>query len=426
MLRAAKSSILLRVVSLACTLVQVRLTMPYLGEERFGFWTVLMAIGGFFGISDLGVSSAFQNDVTNAEARGESSRLRAMFLTAQATLLLLALTGALVVIAVVAVVGKATFFRNLSPELAGQAVTLTAVFVLGGTLNAPLALAGRLAFGMHLGHLANFTVLVAQLLTLIAMVGAAMLRAPFAVFLLATIIPSLCCNLALGMRLLARLEPSPRNWEGAAYAKHTIRSGVQFLALGASLPLFFAMGPLLLSTAFDAGVVTAYGLATRALGVVHNLEAGVLGATWPVITESLGHGDHARARRCVRRSVLLTCGAFCLPSLLFPLLGPRVLSLWSGLPVASFPGWIVWPVTLLYVAVMFQGPFYIALSAAGSVTILAVSHCLAAVAAFAAVTLLRGSPQTIPACMAVAFAVFAVLPAILQTRRIFHPATTGR
>ena len=242
MLRAAKSSILLRVVSLACTLVQVRLTMPYLGEERFGFWTVLMAIGGFFGISDLGVSSAFQNDVTNAEARGESSRLRAMFLTAQATLLLLALTGALVVIAVVAVVGKATFFRNLSPELAGQAVTQTAVFVLGGTLNAPLALAGRLAFGMHLGHLANFTVLVAQLLTLIAMVGAAMLRAPFAVFLLATIIPSLCCNLALGMRLLARLEPSPRNWEGAAYAKHTIRSGVQFLALGASLPLFFAMG----------------------------------------------------------------------------------------------------------------------------------------------------------------------------------------
>ena len=351
MLRAAKSSILLRVVSLACTLVQVRLTMPYLGEERFGFWTVLMAIGGFFGISDLGVSSAFQNDVTNAEARGESSRLRAMFLTAQATLLLLALTGALVVIAVVAVVGKATFFRNLSPELAGQAVTLTAVFVLGGTLNAPLALAGRLAFGMHLGHLANFTVLVAQLLTLIAMVGAAMLRAPFAVFLLATIIPSLCCNLALGMRLLARLEPSPRNWEGAAYAKHTIRSGVQFLALGASLPLFFAM---------------------------------------------------------------------------FPLLGPRVLSLWSGLPVASFPGWIVWPVTLLYVAVMFQGPFYIALSAAGSVTILAVSHCLAAVAVFAAVALLRGSPHAIPACMATAFAAFGVLPAILQTRRIFHPATTGR
>jgi hypothetical protein len=108
------------------------------------------------------------------------------------------------------------------------------------------------------------------------------------------------------------------------------------------------------------------------------------------------------------------------------LLGPRVLSLWSGLPVASFPGWIVWPVTLLYVAVMFQGPFYIALSAAGSVTILAVSHCLAAVAAFAAVALLRGSPHAIPACMAIAFAAFGVLPAILQTRRIFHPATTGR
>jgi O-antigen/teichoic acid export membrane protein len=422
-LRTAASSVLLRAVSLACTLVQVPVVMPYLGRERFGFWLVLVAIGSFFGLSDLGISSAFQNDVTLAEARGERGRLRPMFLTAQTVILVLALAGAALFTGVSALVGHATFFRNLSPDLIGQAVPLTATFVFAGALNAPVALSGRLAFGLHLGHVANLTAMVAQLLTLAAMVCAVVLRAPFVVFLLVTTVPTFCCNLVLGIRLLARLDPSPqKKWEGVAYAKHTVRSGAQFLVLGASQPLFFALGPLLLSSAFGPAVVTAYGLATRALGVVHNLEAGILGATWPVLTEALAHGNHARARRCLRRNVILTCFAFCLPVLLFPFLGPPVLAWWSGLSTGSFPQWIVWPVTLLFFCVLFQGPFYIALSAAGFVSVLAASHVFAAVAALGAAVCWHNSPEAIPACIAGAFAIFGLFPAILETRRVFRPA----
>ena len=421
-LHAASSAVLLRAVSLACTLVQVRMVMPYLGTDRFGFVTVLLAIGSFFGLSDLGISSAFQNDVTLAEARGEKTMLRPMFRTAQATLLVLAMAVAVILIAVAATLGKATFFRNLTPELAEQAVPLTALFVLTSALNAPAALSGRLAFGLHMGHLANLTVMWAQLLTLAAMAVTVLFHAPFSVFLLVTTVPPLCCNLALGIRLRRHIDaPAGRKWAGLPYAKHTVRSGLQFFALGASQPLFFALGPLLLSSAFGPAVVTAYGLAARALGVIHNLEAGILGATWPALTESLGRGDYGRARRFLRRNVLITCGAFCAPVLLFPFLGPPLLALWSGLPAGDFPSWIVWPVTLLMFCVMAQGPFYIALSAAGSVIVLAVSHFAASAAALGAVALWRSSPQMIPVCLAVAFAIFALVPAIIQTLRIYRP-----
>jgi O-antigen/teichoic acid export membrane protein len=321
------------------------------------------------------------------------------------------------------VVGKVTFFRNLPPELSGQAIGFTAIFVMAAALNAPLALSGRLAFGLHLGHAANLTAMWAQLLTLAAMAVTVWLRAPFAVFLLVSILPAVLCNLALGIWLLRRLDPSPgKMWEGLEYSKHTVRSGLQYLALGASQPLFFALGPLLLSSVFGPAVVTAYGLTTRALGVVHNLEAGVLGATWPALTESLGRGDHARARRCLRRNVLLTCVAFCLPVLLFPFLGPPVLSLWSGLPAASFPAWIVWPVTLLFFCVLFQGPFYIFLSAAGSVAVLAASHFVAAGVAFGAAAFLRGHPHWIPVWLAASYAAFALIPPIAQSLRILKAA----
>ena len=126
-------------------------------------------------------------------------------------------------------------------------------------------------------------------------------------------------------------------------------------------------------------------------------------------------------RRTLRRTVVLTCGAFCLPVLLFPLLGPPMLSLWSGLPVGSFPGWIIWPVTLLYFSLLLLGPFYIALSAAGSVAILAASHFLAAAAAFGAAAIWHDSPKAIPAFIACAFAISSLIPAIVQTSRILLP-----
>lgn len=414
--------LLLRAVSLACTLVQIRLTMPYLGENRFGFLTVLLAIGSFFGISDLGISSAFQNDVTLAEAKGQKARLRPMFLTAQFTLLILALAGAGILIGVTAMFGKATFFGNLGPDMAGQAVPLTAIFLLAAALNAPLALSGRLAFGLHLGHLSNFTAMWGQLLTLAAMAGAVLLRAPFVVFVLMTVLPTLCCNLALGVRLLRHLEPAcGKTWEGVAYAKHTIVSGLQFLGFSASQTLFHSAAPLMLSSAFGPAVVTAYGLTTRALGVLTSVEGGILGATWPALTESLGRGDYGRARRALRRNVILACVGFCLPTLLFPFLGSRLLSLWSGLPIASFPSWIIWPATLLYFCALLQGPFYVALSAAGSVGVLSASLFAATAAAFGAVAIWHRSPEAIPACFAGAYAIFAVLPPIAKTRRLFTP-----
>lgn len=419
-LQTAASSLLLRAVSLSCTLLQVPILMPYLGEERFGFWTVLISVGSFFGLADLGISSAFQNDVTLAETRNEFSRLKPMFLTAQTVVLILAIFGALILGGGLFAFGKSTVFRNLSHAMAGEAVLGTAAFLATGALNAPLALSTRLAFGLHRGGLANLTVMLSQILALAAVTITAKLHAPFAVFLLAATIPTLLCNLCLGIWLCHRLPSSAKRWEGMAYAKHAFRSGLSFFALGASQPVFFAMGPLILSSAFGPAVVTAYGLATRALSVIHNVEAGILGATWPALTEALARSDYVWARRCLRRSILLTCGAFCLPTLLFPFVGPHALAWWSGLAVASFPAWITGAVTLLFVCVLLQGPFYIALNAAGSVGVLAGSHFAAAAAAVIATRIWQRTPEAIPACFAIAFAIFGLLPVIVQTLRVYR------
>ena len=335
---------------------------------------VLVAIGGFFGLSDFGISSAFQNDVTVAEARGETGRLRPMFLTAQATMFGLALIAALVMAVAAATVGKATFFRSLSPALADRATLYTLVFVAVGACNVPLALSSKLAFGLHRGYLANLVSVGSQTLTVAALAVVTWGHASFEIFLLAATLPSLACNLVLNILLYRRLEPSDTGgMAGFSYAKHTIVSGLPFLAMGASWPCFSAVAPLLLSAAFGPTVVTAYSLVVRALGVVHNLQSGILAALWPSLTEALARQDYAWAWRSIRRSVAYCVGLFCVPVLLFPIVGPRILSLWSRLPVESFPTWMTWPLTLLFAALFFQGPFCVALHAAGSVTLLATS-----------------------------------------------------
>jgi O-antigen/teichoic acid export membrane protein len=387
---------------------------------------LLIAIGGFFGLSDFGISSAFQNDVTVAEARGETARLRSMFLTAQATLFALALIAAVVMTVAAVTVGRTTFFRSLSPELANRAGFYTLIFVVVGACNVPLALSGKLAFGLHRGYLANLVSVAGQILTVAALAVATWRRAPFEIFLLAATVPTVAGNLILSIWLYRQLEPSDGGLlAGFSYAKHTVVSGFPFLAMGASWPCFSAVGPLLLSAAFGPSVVAAYSLVVRALGVVHNMQSGLLGALWPALTEALARKDYGWAWHSIRRSVSFSVGLFCLPILLFPFVGPLILSFWSRLPVESFPTWMTWPLTLLYAALFFQGPFCVALHAAGSVTLLAASFFAAALATLALAAFLRQTPELVPTCLAAAFGALGLIPPIVQTARIYRPKLTA-
>lgn len=419
--RTAASSIVLRIVSLATTLLQIPLVLPYLGEELFGFWMVLNVIGSFFGFSDLGISSAFQNDVTEAAAFGKTARLRTMFVTAQMTMLALALCAGILMVAVTIGVGKMTFLRGLSTNLADEAILYVVLFVFFGVVNVPLALGGKLAFGLHCGFLANLTLCFSQILTLATLAVVTWCQAPFTVFLLATTFPSLLCNLLLSMRLFRGLHPDPNGARlDFEYARRTVTAGMPFLGMSASWPSFMAIGPLFISYAFGPTVVTTYSLVTRALGVIQNMQSGILAALWPSLTDALARKDSAWAWKCLRISVVLSVGAFCIPTLLFPIFGPRLLSLWSGLPKESFPSWMIWPMTLLFVAIFFQGPFCVALHAAGSVKLLAGSIFTAATASSVLALIFPNSPELIPAWLAVTFALFCIMPPILQTLRTYR------
>ncbi len=424
--RTAASSVVLRAVSLGCTLIQVPLVLPFLGEEFFGFWGVLMVIGGFFGLSDMGISSAFQNDVTVALSRGETARLRAMFLTAQITLFAFALSMSAVLVAIAVTVGRWTFFRDLPPLLSAHLGLYAFVYFAVGACNVPLSLSGKLAFGVHRGYLSNLATVGAQVVTLAAMGAAVWSRAPFEIFLLAASVPTLLTNLVLAVLLFRDLEPSQTGrFAGFAYARHTIRSGLPFLALSISTPAFFAVGPLVLSSTLGLGAVTAFNLLTRALGIIHNVEAGVLNAFWPALTEAVAKRNLPWAWTSIRRSMAYTIGFFCLPALLFPVFGPRLLSAWSKLPPENFPPWITWPLTLLYIGVFFSGPVYVALNAAGSVNVLALGYLAAAVAALAFGYLSKGTPMLFPWCLALAFALFGIAPPFIRMLQIFRPRSAA-
>jgi O-antigen/teichoic acid export membrane protein len=71
-LLSALASLAAKSLSVITALLAVRLTMPYLGPERYGLWMTLGSIFGCLSFADLGLGYSILNVV--AEANGKDDR----------------------------------------------------------------------------------------------------------------------------------------------------------------------------------------------------------------------------------------------------------------------------------------------------------------------------------------------------------------
>ncbi|WP_198355466.1 lipopolysaccharide biosynthesis protein [Sphingomonas sp. MA1305] len=66
-------------VKIAYQVVSVPVLLAALGEYRFGVWLLLFTVPSYLALSDLGLTTAAQNDMAAADARGETDRVRAIY-----------------------------------------------------------------------------------------------------------------------------------------------------------------------------------------------------------------------------------------------------------------------------------------------------------------------------------------------------------
>ena len=133
-----------RVAVLAVWFVLTPSLLSTLGPERFGFWSLLLALGGSVATLDLGLAVALSRFVAEAEGRGDSSAARRTILSAVRLQFVLALAFALL-----GALFRATIVRafHVAPEWTYEAECALVVALVGFALGVP----GTLFASAHQG-----------------------------------------------------------------------------------------------------------------------------------------------------------------------------------------------------------------------------------------------------------------------------------
>ena len=147
----AIAAVAAKLVAVVVMLVTVRLTLDYLGSERYGMWMTIGSITLMLGFADFGIGNGVLNVVADANGR-DDRRLGREAVSSGFFLLSFVGIGLLVIFAVVStLVPWARVYNVTAPEAMSEAGPATAVFFLVWVLNVPLGVVQRAQLGYQRG-----------------------------------------------------------------------------------------------------------------------------------------------------------------------------------------------------------------------------------------------------------------------------------
>ncbi len=279
---------------------------PYLvarlGAEAYGVWTVVGALGGYFGLVDLGFGAAYVKYVSEFEAKGQLDRISAVLNTSFAFYSVVALVvWAAVDLFIDPLVG--VFVPK--PELAEDAR-----FMVRVTVAILLAANATAAFGAIQQGLQRLDVWnkVGMSMQLVSLAGAVFVIESGYGLRGLVLNNALVFVLTLALRIYTTYRLAPwlrfRPWRADLDTlKRFFGFGIKLQVEKLAVLIIFQTDKLLVAWLLSLEYVTFYDLATRITGILRSLPGLMTSAIFPAVSELNARGDTPYLRRLYLRSV---------------------------------------------------------------------------------------------------------------------------
>lgn len=309
-LRTFGASALARVISAACSLLQVPLALAQLGSQAYGLWMTLTGIWALLSFADLGLGLALQNQMSAAWGREDQAAMKGLMLHGVRRLTQLAALLAVIFLPLAWWVDWPHLLHITDPQLTREMVVAMPLVIVGFCINLPLSAAARLAAAAQKPWLPPLWNCAASVATL-AGVGAAMcLHAGFIPFLALSLALPALQNLALGLHVWRLLA-----WRGLAALRPPAEAQRELWREGFK---FFTpqAGALFAQSALSAAIavvsrpemVTQFNLLQRLFGLATQAQGMALSALWPAYAEAKARGDPAWIKSSFSFSLKVTAG----------------------------------------------------------------------------------------------------------------------
>ena len=283
-------------VSLAITPIMIH----SLGDHLYGIWALVGTLVGYYGLLELGLSSAVGRYIAMALGADDRARCNEVFNT---SLVLFSLLGAAILVASGAVAAAVPHFIK-NPDDA--AVFWKAILLLGASLAVVFPL--RVFRGVLDAHLRFGRTAMLDLMTLavrtVLVIGFLLLGFKVVGLAWATLLarlPSVFLYPYFLFRDLPFLKVSRRHWQRATAKELFSFSSYSFIAhMGATLRA--GIGPFIIAPFLGFSGVAHYKIATMLAQYYDELTGSLVGVFAPVFGRMQGVGD----RRAIKRTLFFS------------------------------------------------------------------------------------------------------------------------
>lgn len=330
------SSMVAMGTSILTTLISVRLTVRYLGTERYGLWMTITSFLVMLNFADLGMGNGLLNAISEAHGIDDQQSARksvssAFFMLSGVAVLILAV-GTLVY----PFVPWARVFNVASPLAVREAGPTVLVFFACFLLNLPLGIAQRVQLGYQRGFITNLWRVSGSLMALgglllmihwrqgLPFLVAAVLGGPILADLLNWITEFGLRHrwLFLGWRFF---DP--------AVARKILAQGSQFFLLQLAGAVAFSSDNIVAAQVCGPSAVTQYAVPMRMFTALASVLALVNNPLWPAYGEAAVRGDIAWAKKTLKCSLWCTLLVSLSLAAILVLFGKIIVYHWVGAQV---------------------------------------------------------------------------------------------
>lgn len=297
------ANVFARILGLVALYVSLRVSLPYLGPERYGALATILGFSNLLMFLDLGIGNALIGQVAKARATSREAP-REVISAGVWTLCILGLSIGAVLALGAQHIPLEWLFKNAQPVLIRETrETLVAFAVVFGA-SIPLAGIPKIFNGLqegYLPHLMTGTFSIMSVCVLLALPG---WRAGMPTFLVVSASPPLLTGLALLPVLIRKghLALPRRGTLSSLHAAALFRAGGLFFLLQLGVMAGWGADSLIISSRLGPADVAVFTVAQRLFLLVSVPLTMALSPLWSAYADAMTRGDRDYIHETFRRS----------------------------------------------------------------------------------------------------------------------------
>ena len=330
------TSVMAKAVSVCVSLITVRLTIHYLGVERYGLWMTITSVVSLLWFADLGMGNGLLNAIAEAHGKDDTESVRKYVSSAFFVLIGIAAVLLLLFTLAYPFVPWYRVFNVSTPLAMGEAGPALFVFLAYFLCNMPLDVVQRVQTGHQEGFAGNIWGVVGSLTGLTGLLLSLHFKGglPWLILgLLGGQVFGVAGNWVYEFGFTRpNLSPS---WAfcDSAMARRILNTGILFFILSVCNALNVPLDNIVITQVLGPAAVTQYSVPMRFFQLVTSLAAMFVIPLWPAYGEALARFDVKWVKSTLYHTLGYSILILSPVALTLAVLGKFIIHIWVGAAV---------------------------------------------------------------------------------------------